>query len=363
MRARLVDEMGAVRVLLYRPPWRGTEPYFRATQVAELLGQRGDRVSVVAGPHGWRSLARLLAWPLHLARSDLVFLYPQPLLPFFALWARWSGRRVVIDHFVSYVDPAEVPSRLGRVLAPLQRVAYRSADAVLAHTTTVAEELVRAYGLAAGRVHTLYCLVDTAHFAPLYATAASCLRRELGIGDCFVVLYHGAWHRWHGLETLREAVARLVAQGERVALVMIGQAGQGAAHERLLPAVPYRHLPPYLQMGDVWCSGFASTPRGDRSFSSTLIQALAMGLPVITSPSPEKAGILRHEETALFAPLDDCAALAETIRFCRLHPDATVRVGAAGRRLAQETFDLAGLRELLERLLSGWFGSAAGGAR
>jgi glycosyltransferase involved in cell wall biosynthesis len=108
-------------------------------------------------------------------------------------------------------------------------------------------------------------------------------------------------------------------------------------------------------MADVWCSGFASLPRGDRSFSSTMIQALALARPVITSPSPEKARYLHDGETVFFVPLDNPSALAEVIRYCRLHPNVASRVGQAGRRLAQQMFDLAGFDELLEHLTQTWF--------
>ncbi len=345
-----------LRILLYRPPWRNNEPYFRAQQVAAHFRRAGHHVTVVAGPHGWRSLVRLLSWPWHLARADLVFLYPQLLMPLFALTAGWLGRRVIIDHYVSYVRMADVSPRTGKWLAAFEKAAYRRADVVLAHTNSVAESVQAAWALPDDKVHTVYSLVDTTHFAPTYDDETARLRRELGLADRFVVLYHGLWHRWHGVEMLRAAVARLVEAGEPVALVLIGRAGEGAQHERLLGEIAYSDLPPHIQMADVWCSGFTNLPRGDRSFSSTMIQALAMARPVITSPSPEKTHLLRDSETAFFVPPDDPDALAEAIRHCRLHPRLARRVGQAGRRLAQRVFDVTAFDELLEYLTRTWFG-------
>ncbi len=345
-----------LRILLYRPPWRHGELYFRAQQVVTHFQKRGHQVTAVAGPGDWRSLVRLLSWPWHLARADLVFLSPQPLLPLFALTAKWLGRRVVIDHYVSYVRLADPASGPRHRPVGLERAAYRRADCVLVHTESMAEALRTVHALPDDRVHTVYSVVDTAHFSPLYDDEVSRLRRELGLADRFIVLYHGLWHPWHGLETLRAAVARLAERGEPVALVLIGRAGQGAAHERLLGEVAYEDLPPYIQMADVWCSGFVNLPRGDRSFSSTMIQALALARPVLTSPSSEKTRLLRAGETAFFVPPDDPEALAEAIRHCRLHPDVARRVGQAGRRLAQQTFDIAVFNDLLAHLTRTWFG-------
>ncbi len=346
----------SLRILLYRPPWRNDEPYFRAQQVATHFRRAGDRVTIVAGPHGWCSLVRLLSWPWHLAHADLIFLYPQPSLPFFALMAKWLRRRVIIDHYVSFVRMADVSPHAGWWLGVLEKASYRRADAVLAHTESVARAVQATYALSDDRVHTVYSLVDTTHFSPVHDDKASRLRRELDLADRFVVLYHGLWHRWHGLETLRAAVARLAEAGEPVALVLIGRSGEGMAHERLLGEIAYADLPPYIQMADVWCSGFTNLPRGDRSFSSTMIQALALARPVITSPSLEKARLLRGSETVFFVPPDDPDALAEAIRYCRLHPDLTCRVGQAGRRLAQQMFDVAAFNDSLEHLTRSWFG-------
>ncbi len=346
-----------LRVLLYRPPWRTGEVYFRAQQVAAHFQDAGHHVTIVAGRPGWRSVGRLLGWPYRLARADLVFLYPQPLMPFFALSALWLGRRVVIDHFTSYVRMADVSPRIGRVLAPFDRVAYRQADAVLAHTRSVADDLCAIHGLAPRRVHTIYSVVKTAHFAPVYDRDAAALRERFGLTGRFVVLYHGMWHPWHGVNVLRSAVAQLADAGESVSLVMIGHAGACAPHERLLDEVPFGDLPAHIQMADVWCSGFTNLPRGDRSLSSTLIQALAMARPVITSPSPEKSAVLRNEETAFFVPPDDPATLADSIRHCRRHPDFARRVGKAGRELAKRLFDIAAFDRLLADLTQTWFGT------
>lgn len=242
-----------------------------------------------------------------------------------------------------------------RVLILLERAAYHQADAVLTHTESMAEALRAAHALPDNRVHVIYGAIDTDRFAPVYAEEAARLRHELGLTDRFVILYHGLWHSWHGLETLRAAVAHLVWRNEPVALVLIGRSGEGAAHERLLGEIAHTRLPPYIQMADVWCSGFANLPRGDRSFSTTMIQALAMARPVITSPSPEKDRLLREGETALFVPPDSPYVLAGAIHDCRLHPDFIRRVGQAGRRLAQQVFDTAILDGLLERLTKTWF--------
>lgn len=343
-------ERRPLRILLYRPPWRNNEPYFRAQQVATHFRRAGDQVTVVAGPHGWRSLVRLLSWPWHLARADLIFLYPQPLLPLFALTAWWLGRRVVIDHYISYVRMAEASPRAGRWLAAFDKAAYRRADAVLAHTESVAREVQAAHALPDDLVHTVYSVVDTTLFCPIYDDEATRLRRELRLEGRFVVFYHGLWHRWHGVDVLRAAVQELVEAGESVALVLLGRAGQGAAHECWLGEVPYRQLPAHIQMANVWCSGFIKLPRGDRSFSSTMIQALAMARPVITSSNTEKDQYLQDGVSAIYVPPADPMALSQAIRSCMREPLRCQEIGQAGRQVAIQYFDERHLADFLHRV-------------
>ena len=350
----MVTEQRCPRVLLYRAPWRNGEPYFRVQQVARILQSRGLSVAVVAGPRGWSSVLRLLSWPWHVIRAQIVFLYPQPLMPCLALMARALGRAVVIDHYVSYVHMGDVAPGWGRFLRWLERLAYARAHAVLGHTRTVARELAQAYGIAAHKVHAVYSIVDTAHFAPAYAQQSGSLRQSLGLQDTHVVLYHGLWHAWHGLDVLRAAVSRLAESAEPVTLVLMGRPGVGQAHERLLGEVPYGDLPPYLQMADVWCSGFAQLPRGDRSFSSTMIQAMAMARPVITAHSPEKDRYLVDGESVLFVPEGDPDALAEAIRRCLRNPELASRLGQGAREVVEREFSMRSLDEALEAILETW---------
>lgn len=326
------------QILIFRPPYRRGEIYFRAQQAQRILQGQGYPVRVIAG-QGWRSyLWALLRWPFFLWRSQIVLLYPHFLLGFYVLTAFLLRRTVVIDHYVSYIRLKE--ARWWGIFAwPFEKMTYRRANFILAHTASVAEELRQSWGLCDGRVHTLYSVVDIAHFSPRYHQQAQQMRLKLGLEGQFVVFYHGMWHTWHGVDILRAAVRQLAQAGEPVALVLLGRAGRGLPHERWLDSVPYLELPAYIQLADVWCSGFVNLQRGDRSFSSTMIQALAMARPVITSPSPEKTRYLQPDVSAVFVPPDDPDALSQAILECMHNPRRLRALGRAGRQVVTDHFD------------------------
>lgn len=83
---------------------------------------------------------------------------------------------------------------------------------------------------------------------------------------------------------------------------------------------------------------------GDGSHDITpnvLIEAQAMGLPVVSTPTGAVPEIVDDGVSGLLVPPKDSVALADAI--ARLHADPALRhtLGAAGRRKAEEQFDLA----------------------
>ena len=109
-------------------------------------------------------------------------------------------------------------------------------------------------------------------------------------------------------------------------------------------------------MADAWCSGFDSDVRGERAFSSTLIQSLALGLPVITGRTGERAAVLRDGVEARLVPLRDPRAIADAVLGLARHPETARAMGAGARAFAEAHFSLdrldAALAALLDRAVS-----------
>ncbi len=335
------------------------EPYFRVQQYLTALARLGHEADLLdlgrlRGPSS-RKLAGALRQFASSARAfpryDVVFVTPHPIVSAYVLLAKLLGRRVVVDQILTYVSHREVLP--GFPLA-LDRLTYRLADGILTPSETMRRELTADFGVDPARVEVAYPVLDLELFSRRYDAEAAALRRALGIADRFVVMYHGMWHPWHGLGYIYEA-ARLLEGHPHIVFVVIPKDGEANRPNILFVEEQlFERLPLHLQMADAWCSGFDTDARGERAFSSTLIQALALGLPVITGRAGERAAVLRDGIEARLVALRDPRAIADAVLDLATRPDAARTMGARARAFAQEHFSIERLDRALEALLAPW---------
>jgi glycosyltransferase involved in cell wall biosynthesis len=282
--------------------------------------------------------------------ADTIVLSPSPNMLWTVLAFKGLGKKVISEHYVSYVSHSEwIPGFPDW----MDRASFRSLDHIITHTEPMKEQLVRSHGLPAAGVTALYCAVDLDHFAPPPDAERQRRRREAGLDRKFVVLYHGMHHTWHGMPVILEAAKRL-EDDENIRFVVLPRSGFPDRPNivYLGEEQPFNELPRFLAIADLWISGFNPEPRGDRSFSSTMIQALAMGLPVLTSEAPEKAKHMTDGENVLFVPPNDAIALASKIRLCASDPNLRQRIGKAGRQLAERLFSFERQESRLETIFA-----------
>lgn len=336
---------------------RGEEPYFRVQQYQAALARLGHRAALLdfgrlSGGRGRKllgALGQLLASARAFARYDVIVVTPHPLVFAYVALAKLLRRRVVIDQILTYVSHREVFPRFPRVL---DSWTYRLADGILTHSETMRRELAGAFGIDPKHMEVVYPVVDLELFSRRYDTEAAALRHALGIEDRFVVMYHGMWHPWHGLPYIHEA-ARLLESHPGIVFVVIPKDSEPNRKNLLfLEEQPFERLPVCLQMADAWVSGFDSDARGERAFSSTLIQALALGLPVVTGCAGERAAALHDGIEARLVPLRDARAIADAVLELAARPESAQAMGVRARAFAQEHFSIERLDRGLSALLT-----------
>ncbi len=109
---------------------------------------------------------------------------------------------------------------------------------------------------------------------------------------------------------------------------------------RLPGLVSHNDLPHMLQEHDIFAAPCIVHASGRRDgIPNTVIEALAYGLPVVSTTVNALPEVVRDGETGLAVPPGDAPALADAL--ARLADDADLarRLGRAGRRLAEEMFD------------------------
>ena len=215
------------------------------------------------------------------------------------------------------------------------RAVLLHASAVLIGSASFAEEVMHNHGVPSDIFTIVPGGTDVARFAP----------RALHDGEALgalrsppVLLYHGRVDVRKGVIELLDATAQLVASGRELRLVVSGigpdvQAARQRATALGLDActqftghVGYDSAPRAYHQGDIFVS-----PTYSEGFSNTILEAMASGLPIVSTRVVGVVDCLAHERDSLLVEAKDAAGLADAI--ARLLDDAPLRQQLARRAL------------------------------
>ncbi|HEX9631364.1 MAG TPA: glycosyltransferase, partial [Gemmatimonadales bacterium] len=181
--------------------------------------------------------------------------------------------------------------------------------------------------------------------------------RELGIPpDAFLVLTVGRYVADKGFRELAEAAAMLARADVAAHFVWIAPVFEG--EQGVLPdALAQRadtvgsitrlgmqdDVRPFYAAADV-----LALPSYREGVPKVLIEAAAMGLPIVASDIPGCRQVIRSDDTGLLVPPADARALADALMGVRTNPDQARRRAEAARRDAVDRFDDAGPVERIQ---------------
>ena len=222
---------------------------------------------------------------------------------------------------------------------------YRKATRFIVTTgEALREQLIARVGVDAARVMSVPTGIDLAHYLPAdfsQPEAGAALRAQLQLAtDAPTIGIVSTLRSWKGHRYLIEAVAAL----NDVQLVIVGDGPQRSAleaqvaalqlHERVRFTGNLKDVAPWLQAFDI----FALPSYANEGVPQAIMQAMACGLPVVSTPVGSISEIVSHEETGLLVAPHDAASLRTALQ--RLLADSALRarLGAAGRALALARF-------------------------
>lgn len=193
-------------------------------------------------------------------------------------------------------------------------------------------------------------------------------RRALGLpADAALVCYLGHPTPTKGIQYLIEAFPLVLARHPNSKLVLaldrpngfrgklVGQV-QLLGLERKVTWLDRVDVPRLLSAADVLVLPYL-TDFGTHMFPSSMLEALSVGVPLVSSDLPIIREVITDGQTGLLAPAGDSVAIAE--RILRLLADANLRESmvAAQREVAHKRFDARGVIEkylhLCERVIDG----------
>jgi glycosyltransferase involved in cell wall biosynthesis len=213
----------------------------------------------------------------------------------------------------------------------------------------------------AARVHLVHHGVDVATFAPPPKRP----ERSPGDPSSPLLVSAGRLVEKKGFGDLLEACGRVKQAGVRFRLALYGDgplAGElaaavdrlGLAGEVTLAGPCTRaELAAAMRRADAFALTPFVTADGDRDgIPNVLLEAMASGLPLVTTSSGGIPEAVRHGSEGLVAAPRDVDAIAAHLATLLADPAARARLGAAARRAAVLRFDRRGAVERLAGLLA-----------
>jgi UDP-glucose:(heptosyl)LPS alpha-1,3-glucosyltransferase len=247
--------------------------------------------------------------------------------------------------------------RLARVRGPLGRIGLRvnpyhryvidaeremfahpALRAVICNSKMVRDEIVRYYGVAEEKLHVIYNGVDLDAFNPNLAVAhRQAIRAANGIGDdAPVFLFVGSGFERKGVPQLLAAFAQMrdrnthlvVVGADRKLDAMRALAGKLGIGARTLFTGPLQDVKPWYGAADTFVLPTLYDP-----CPNAALEALACGLPVITSTACGAAELLTPGASGEVVVAEDVGALSAAMP--RLAASAPARRDAARAAVGQ----------------------------
>jgi glycosyltransferase involved in cell wall biosynthesis len=214
---------------------------------------------------------------------------------------------VVTVHDLAFLDRPDELAPAEHALPELVRDAARRAAVVCTPTTAVARQVVQRLGVRDDRIVVTPLGVDPAWFVA--APPGIEVRRRLKL-PCRYLLFVGTAQPRKGLDVLFEA--HKIAAGAPP-LVLAGPAGWGATLPNGDPRRVLRtgYLPEVDLRRVVAGAEALVLPSRDEGFGLPVLEALACGVPVITSDAPALVEVAAGH--AQHVPIGDVGALADAL--------------------------------------------------
>lgn len=325
---------------------RGVSPEIAARLPAthpmiECGAQYGVPVNQVLDHTKWPwGMAQQVARRIRAGRFDLVHTHgiKENLVGFLA--ARSAGVPVV-----STAHGFSQAFRRLRLYRRLDLLLLRTFPRVIAMSADIRHELIAA-GLDPHDVHTIHGAIDIAAFAAKSEPDSEAVRRELQIAPgCPVVSLVARLSSEKGHIFFIRGARRMLDEAPNARFLIIGegplrpQIEQAATDLALNGAV--RFLGFRSDVATLMSSSdLVVLPSLKEAFGTVLLEAGALGKPVVATRVGGMQEIVCHEETGLLVPPADPDALAQAMLRLIQNPDEARALGERGREVVARDFSL-----------------------
>jgi len=209
------------------------------------------------------------------------------------------------------------------------------------------------------------------HYSGIDCSKFEYIQRQRVPGEPIKVLTIARLIEKKGVSFAIEAMAHLLSKGEKIEYRIVGDGmlrenlqrlieGVGIErHVKLLGWKTHEEVKSLLEESHVLVAPSLTSEIGDQEgIPNAIKEAMASGLPVISTLHSGIPELVSDGESGLLVPEKDAASLAEALAYLISHPEICKKMGQAGRRQVEQKFDTNSLNKKLEELYLGFIHEA-----
>ncbi len=232
---------------------------------------------------------------------------------------------------------------------PLHRMIYRRVDAIVAISRLIQRNVIQTHPVPPEKVNYIPNGVDLDIFDIKKGERES-IRASFGIpSDALVIGIVGRLHWWKGYREFIDMAERLIRLRSDVWFLAVGGATVGEEKEaddieeyarslhldgKVIFTGFQKEVPRFFSAMDLFVY-----PAYAEAFGLVLVEAMAMGLPVISSNCDGVPEIIVEGETGRLIPPRNSEALTSAVMDMLINPLKMKSIGHAGRKRAENLFD------------------------
>lgn len=225
----------------------------------------------------------------------------------------------------------------------------------LANSEAVKDFYVRHIGVAAEAITVIPNGIDVESFDQIEADPK--LREGLGMRpDDFVIICVANLHPNKGHCNLLEAFESLRPEFPQAKLLLVGDGEERKNLERQVESYHSKNsifflgkrddVPKLLKVSDLFV-----LPTLFEGQSNAILEAMAAGVPVITTAIPENQALIMHGEMGFLVPVEDSRALATAIRQALTETGSLQAMASRAEQRIRDRYRLASVAEQWNRFL------------
>lgn len=262
---------------------------------------------------------------------------------------RWLEQRSLI--LPAWRQKMLMNNRYHRYVMNAEREMYQAGElrAVICNAQMVKNEIVARFGVASDKIHVIYNAINTTQYVPVDEAERQEIRRTLNLpANATVLIYVGSGFERKGLAAAIKAVA-----GTNRYLVVVGKdkaekqyqalARELGCRERVIFAGMQPDTRPWYQSADALLLPTLYDP-----FPNVILEAMACGLPVITSTTCGGSEFIEPGKNGYVCDALDVSALRDAVMALPAHAigsDMAQRarervMGSTPQRLSQQLIAL-----------------------